>query len=73
MTKKNHKDLLVDTLEKAGVPRSNARRAKIIDWASDNRKGNDRVHASTNATIFNLLQKDELGTCVYMSLVVLGH
>ena len=67
MKTKSEKDLLVDTLVQAGVSRADARKAEIISWAADDQKENDRVHAKTNATIFELLHKDELGKCVHVT------
>jgi hypothetical protein len=67
MTAISHEQLLVDTLEQAGVPRSDAIKAEIISWAGEDRGANDRVHAKTNATIFELLHKDELGNCVHVT------
>jgi hypothetical protein len=67
MSAKSHEDLLVETLEQAGVLRSDARRAEIISWAGEDPEANDRVHTKTNATIFELLHKNELGKCVHVT------
>ncbi|WP_077731999.1 hypothetical protein [Methylocaldum sp. 14B] len=67
MKDKSQKDLLIDTLVQAGVPLSDAGKVEIIDCAPDNPTENSRVHAKTNATIFELLQKNELGKCVHVT------
>lgn len=64
---KQSRDLLVDTLSQVGVPEFDANHAEIISSASDDPVENSRVHAKTNATIFELLQKDELGKCVHVT------
>lgn len=61
------RDLLIKTLEQAGVPSSDAEKVEVISWAGADPAENGRVHAKTNATIFELLRKNELGKCVHVT------
>lgn len=64
----NHsRDLLIDTLVKAGIPQFDASKAEIISSATSDPTENSRVHAKTNAVLFELLQRNELGRCVHVT------
>lgn len=67
MTLKQPEALLVETLTQAGVAESDAKKAKVISWSGENELENSRVHSDTNATIFRLLQRNELGKCVHVT------
>lgn len=60
-------DLLIDTLVQAGVLYSDAIKVEIVSASGIDPIENSRVHAKTNAAIFELLQKNELGKCVHVT------
>lgn len=58
---------LSETLEHAGVSRSSLANLHVLDFSDRNKKRNRLVHESTNRLLLDLVNSNDVGTCIHVT------
>lgn len=67
MNNSDDNEFLLQTLIRAGLTSAELSKMRVLAEAGKSRTENERVHASTNQTIFDLLRRNELGRCIHVT------
>lgn len=67
MADKSDEQALISTLKLAGIANPKLDKIRTLEFSRANKKENKRVHDATNRLILDLLESEDLGTCIHVT------